>query len=268
MLQVVVEPIFGNGDTYQMRAQHRPTGVLNQGPPVDKSQLAQQFQKMFSDARPSGVRRAERIEIALPFQLYTLAVNEWTIVTGRTASHEFKMEPVGQIYPVVIRSYDLAFDSVAYAEPLSLRHSRGTIPLSILPPQAIAGPNTVEAALAGNLDVWKATNLYALAAGNFDPSRPVGADLTLGSELTNSGLPLALWVQKPKLPAQVIQQKLQAQFLDHPPDTWPKQAQLLHQETIGWGGLSLLWDLHDCPLPAAPNRLSHPVHNPSAPLVP
>ncbi len=261
LLQVVVEPIFGHDDAFQMRAQYRPSGVLHQQPPTNRSQLAQQFRDIFARIRPLGVRRADRIEIALPFELYTLAVDEWTICTGQTASRKLILEAVGKVYPVVLRSYDLAFDSEGYAEPRSLRHSRGPFPRSALAASAVAGSETVDAVLAGNTDIWKSIGIHALVAANFDPSQSLGNDLTMGSELTNAGLSLALWVRKPILPAteiREIQQQLQVYFLDYAPAEWPIRAQLLRQKSSGWAGLNLLWDSYDSPLPLAPNHLSPP----------
>lgn len=262
-LQVVVEPLPGG--EYQMRGQRSDGGPFHQESPISHpDQLAQQFQRLFARTHGSNGQPADRLEIALPFELYAECPEAWPICTGQNARRQPKLEPVGHHYPLVIRSYDLAFgDPDQLMEPRTRRRTRGAPPTQPLPAQAIAGPDTVSAALAGRTEIWRTPSVRALAAGVFDPNQTIGTDLTLASELTDSGLPLALWVRTTTLPPAALQQWLQDEFLAHPPTEWPQRTLTLRRQPAGWTGLTVLWDPHDSPLPAAPNRQSHPVKNPS-----
>lgn len=262
-LQIVVEPLPGG--EYQMRGQRSDGGPFHQESPISHpDQLAQQFQRLFARTQPPNGRSADRLEIALPFELYAECPEAWPICTGQNARRQPKLEPVGHHYPLVLRSYDLAFgDPDQLLEPRTRRRTRGTPPAQPLPAQAIAGPDTVSAALAGQTEVWRTPTVRALAAGVFDPSQAIGNDLTLASELTDSGLPLALWVRTSTLTPAALEQWFQQEFLAHPPTEWPRRTVTLRRQPAGWTGLTVLWDPHDSPLPAAPNRQSHPVKNPS-----
>ncbi len=277
VLQGVVVPLHtGTPRRYQLSLYRRVgdgagefLGLGGEVAETELETLPARFAELFKRTHSDTHARPQRLEIALPFELYALEPEHWPIPAGRNAKGEPVSKPVGLSYPVVVRSYDLNYDeSGSYVESTQLRQSRCPLPAAALAPEAIAGTDSVEQLAREGGYAWAEPAIVALVASRFEPSQPVGSDRTLASELTNAGLPLAVWLRGNTLDPGAAQAWLATEILAHPPVNWPARVQGLRKPQPGsapsWQGITLLWDPCDFSLPQLLNSRTDAVQGPTS----